>query len=76
MRMGNAVVVVVWDSSIGTHVEGSEGVPASHALKHEPPNIRPVEGGEAEMGRGEQMMKGMLKCQELQPAYTMRQTML
>ena len=37
MGRGNVVVMVEWDSSIGTHVEGlAEGMLASHVLKHEP----------------------------------------
>ena len=33
--MGNAVVVLEWDSNIGAHGVGLDGVSASHALKNE-----------------------------------------
>ena len=37
MGRGNVVVVVEWDSSIGTHVEGlADGMLASHVLKNKP----------------------------------------
>ena len=37
MGRGNVVVVVEWDSSTGTHVEGlADGMLASHVLKNEP----------------------------------------
>ena len=37
MGMRNVVVVVEWDSNIGTHVEGlADGMVASHVLKKEP----------------------------------------
>ena len=37
MGRGKVVVVVEWDSSIGTHVEGlADGMLASHVLKNEP----------------------------------------
>ena len=37
MGRGNVVVVVEWDSIIGTHVEGlADGMLASHVLKNKP----------------------------------------
>ena len=41
MGLGNVVVVVEWDSSIGTHVVGSDGMSTSHALKNAPLKIKP-----------------------------------
>ena len=65
--LGNVVVVVEWDSGIGTQVVGSDGTSASHTLGNKPlknePGVAarlattPGGGGEAEMGRGGKMRK-------------------